>query len=341
MYPTTEVQFADHKSRAVSVWFDGHDFQSTGIAFEDYTRMQTSTHKSSGDRRLPTPEWATNYSKLRSVITRYYEYRAGLFTQQPGTERERLQRAQARIQEQKPQKLAVLDRLCAEYVEGNRTGADPARLQQLQAQIENVDTVISLIDRGPGVFVAICYFYYHVRLDSPGVSEALGGVPKPVAIRQTLNRLAHVWEDIQSGRNRRIYKSKEPKEPKYTGTLEEKQAQMRAARSVIPSSRVPLKASKPPRVKLSPEEKAAHRKKIREERFAAGLCQYCGRERRAGKTVCEHHAEYNRKYYLKHYVSKRKVGGPDAAASSSVKVEPAPGWTGPNCPDAVMAEQSR
>jgi hypothetical protein len=176
------------------------EWTSPGISFDDYSRMSTQTKKRSGRRRLDTPEWGLDQTKLRAVITRYFELRAYGRAKRynpiigVGTEQQRLAGAQKRMQADKPKRLALLDKLCVEYVALKRDGGDPARIHKLAQLIEGLDTAICLIDRGPAVFVAMVYFYYSLRYDSVGVAEALG--IKPPAVRQTLFRMARVWDEM-------------------------------------------------------------------------------------------------------------------------------------------------
>jgi predicted nucleic acid-binding Zn ribbon protein len=193
--------FAGRKRLAVEVEFHGNEegFDAQSIAFEDYVRCQTFTKKQSGDRRLPTPEWALNDAKLRALVTRYYERRAQFDGPQPGTEQERLARAQQRLLDRKPEMLATVDKLCEEYVYLKRDGGDPDRLRTLEIEIQGIDTTLGLIDRGPGVLIALVWFYYRAGLDSVGTSVALSGIPSPMSVRQTLWRLHRLWELMLSG----------------------------------------------------------------------------------------------------------------------------------------------
>src|SRR3954471_1315626 len=80
-----------HKARLpVSAEYDGQEFSSPRIDFSDYSRMSTQQHKQSGERRLPTPEWALRPDLLRSVLVHYVERRVGFRKPTPGTESERL-----------------------------------------------------------------------------------------------------------------------------------------------------------------------------------------------------------------------------------------------------------
>jgi hypothetical protein len=177
------------------------EWTSPGIAFEDYARMSTQTKKQSGCRRLDTPEWALDQTKLRALIVLLFEgrafgrakkYRAVVGV---GTERERLRRAQSKMFADRPKKLAILDGLCIEYVTLKREGGDPARVRKLESIIEGLDTSIRMIDEGPGMVLRIVQLYYSVRLDSVGVGAEVG--IRPPHVRQTLHRMARVWDELK------------------------------------------------------------------------------------------------------------------------------------------------
>jgi hypothetical protein len=196
-------QFAYRPNSPVHAEVNGDgEWDSPGFAYEDYARCHTETKKQSGCRRLDTPPWALDPTKLRAVITRYFELRAfGCHVRKypiVGTEKERLARAQEKMLADKPKKLAVLDGLCVQYVALKRDGADPAQVCKLGQLIEGLDTTICLIDRGPSVFAAMVYYYYSLRMDSVGTAEALG--LKPPAVRQTLFRMATVWKELNGPR---------------------------------------------------------------------------------------------------------------------------------------------
>jgi hypothetical protein len=63
-----------HKQLAVSGTFDGHEMQTTGLSFSDFTRMQTRTHKPAPFRTVP--EWALCDQTTRAVIIRSLDNRA-------------------------------------------------------------------------------------------------------------------------------------------------------------------------------------------------------------------------------------------------------------------------
>src|SRR5438445_12527679 len=49
------------------------EVDSTRIAFDDFAKMHSITRKQHGERRLDTPSWATNNTKLRKLIVRFTE----------------------------------------------------------------------------------------------------------------------------------------------------------------------------------------------------------------------------------------------------------------------------
>jgi hypothetical protein len=190
--------FGDRKRAPVSSRFDGHEMQSNGLAFEDYARMRCTSRKLDNGRRLATPEWATADIKTRALIVRFMELRAGFRKPTPGPEHERLQRAQKSIMAEKPNLLALLHKLCAEYVVLKRDHVDLRRQRALEIQIQNVDTRLCLLTRGPALIAGIIFCYYRLGLDSCGVSAHLDGVLKPPSVRRTLWKLTKTWERMQS-----------------------------------------------------------------------------------------------------------------------------------------------
>jgi hypothetical protein len=174
----------------VSAEIDGDGEWSTpGLDFCDYARMNTQQRKQSGERRLPTPEWANDWSKLRSLVVRAWELRAGFNYPRPGTEKERLAVAQAHLMKDRPAKIALLERLCSEFV----GTMDPSRRHRLEICIKALDGQIVISDRGPGVLAAMVHQYYGFCADSVGTANELGGI-SPQSVRQHLYRLHRVWD---------------------------------------------------------------------------------------------------------------------------------------------------
>ena len=193
---------AARRSYPVNAEFDGDAFSSTGISFEDYSRMTTQQRKQSGERRLPTPEWGNNDLLLRSLLVSYLESRARLRGRQPGTEKERLERAVQHIAAANGRIKSVLQKMCDDYVALRKNGTDPARLEMLQQEIENYDSTLRVNANPAAIVLGIVRYYYRVGLDSVGVAYELG--LKPPAVRQTLWRLHRVWKRMHEWRGPRM-----------------------------------------------------------------------------------------------------------------------------------------
>lgn len=195
-------QFADpiRLQRPVSVRYRGNgEWDATGLDFGAYNFMQTSKRKQSGERRLATPEWAMNDSLLAAVVIRYLELRANLLRQQPGDLTERLTRVSERLKKQTERQLAVIDKLCSEYV----ACADPSRRNLLMTEIQNLDTTVR-VDREPWVIPVIVKAYYRECCDSVGCGERVGFSSPHV--RQILYRLGTVAKRMAAGTDARTFK---------------------------------------------------------------------------------------------------------------------------------------
>jgi hypothetical protein len=183
---------------ALSLSFDQHAFagkrarpvsKTTGISFEDYSRMETFSHKSRAERRNETPIWARNNALLISLLVRFMENRAQI-APGTGTDQERLERAARQRKRKLPELKRTLKKLCARYVKLRR----PKRKRVLGSEIEAIDSSIVLIKRGEACVVLRCiYLYYRSELNSVAVSQEIGGI-KPPAVRQLLWKLNRVWE---------------------------------------------------------------------------------------------------------------------------------------------------
>ena len=204
-YVQPEVQFGDRHASPVHADFGaGGEVTSTGIAFEDYSRMQTRLKKSTtGARRLAPPPYATNDADLRRVLVAYLERRAFsknernlLHTVQPCSEIQAINRAEQVLHSTKKQKLeATLVRLSHEYVALKKSGnADPKHLKKLEAEIQNVDTSLRVNRKAAAVVVGVLYYYYRCGMDSVGVGAEIGITP--IHVRQMLKRVSDTWEEI-------------------------------------------------------------------------------------------------------------------------------------------------
>jgi hypothetical protein len=179
-------------------------WESNGLDYGDLSRMATHTsNKPDKSRRFPTPAWVHDDSIVCEVVTLFMEERAHLVFCNPTTVRntregsvfQRLERAQSRMLESRPQLKRTLTDLCARFM------TEPENRKMLSILIENVDTQLRLIERGPAIAVAVLHYYYRMGIDSVGVGIELG--IKPVHVRQLLHRLNKtykVFEGIREGR---------------------------------------------------------------------------------------------------------------------------------------------
>lgn len=223
------------KNYPVSAIKTQEGWTTPGLDFGDYSRMSTQQRKQSGERRLATPKWAVNNEMLQELLVAFMEERAGFRKKQKGTLLVRLERAKAAIINQRPNKIAILDRLCAQYVNLKRFGFKPDisdeearfmaedvfgrafmfasdpdtrlgarevltdnKCRDWEIEIEGLDTYLRVHETGGAATIAsIVYLYYRVGLDSVGVGAELG--LKPPHVRQTLWRLfetaAKLWPD--------------------------------------------------------------------------------------------------------------------------------------------------
>lgn len=242
--------FAGKRSHPVSATITATGWLSNGVSFDDYSRMSTQTRRASGERRLPTPEWAMNNPMLRRVLVQFMEERA--FSKKErlklkGGLKERLERAKEKIATKRPAAIVVLDRLCGEYTEIKSKGLKPGmtdaewnaskaqpymnfaegearyqdeqkRLRQLEIEIEGIDTYLRISENGGADIVAAAvYLYYRTGLDSVGVGAELG--LKPPHVRQTLWRLHQTAKKLLADGKFKEIVTKKTEPTKKTGRL--------------------------------------------------------------------------------------------------------------------------
>lgn len=193
--------------------------RETQISFTDYSRMHTfQPAKPFSGRRSTPPEWAVRDDLLRVTLVRYMERRAAgggirSLRPQPGTLRERLQRAIASIDAQVAHRRETLARLCREYVAlKNRPGRGRKprrRLRQLEVQIENLDTLLRFTEKlgGAGTILRVVHLYWRCGLDSVAVGQLVG--LRPPHVRQLVYGMSLVWKN--SSRSARIRRRRKPR----------------------------------------------------------------------------------------------------------------------------------
>jgi hypothetical protein len=171
----------------VHVEFTSDGFHSTGISYDDYKGMSLMKRKAVTERRLPTPEWALNDTKLRDVMVAFIETRAGFRKLQNGTPQVRLSNANKRRLANKPRLVETLTKLCRDYAALKKSGKDPERLKQLGIEIESFDTQLRFLGKEDEMVAGVVYRYYRLKDNSVEVAAALG--MKPPHVRQVLWRL--------------------------------------------------------------------------------------------------------------------------------------------------------
>jgi hypothetical protein len=155
--------------------WDGHEYRSGGLAFEDYARMHTETRKVAGGRRGLDRDWVYSNTKLRMVITRAMEIRAGFRTPRPGTEAERLVAAQKAIQERVcPSLKEALARTCGRYALMKKAGASVSALEKMETLIKGMDTQLCTASRIAAITAGVIYGFFIRGEDSVAVADSLG-----------------------------------------------------------------------------------------------------------------------------------------------------------------------
>jgi len=181
-----QYQFADRAQQAVHADYVGAgEFESTNIAYEDYTRMHTERHVLAPGRREDAPDWVFNDLKLRDVVVRCVEcraYAARIKTYKPqGTHVQRLARAQQTLASLRPELVKRIDRLCATY---NSVAGDPVARKYYGQKVEEVDTQLRFIDNPALLLVGVAYHYWRSGLTSAEIGQQLG--VKPPHVRKLL-----------------------------------------------------------------------------------------------------------------------------------------------------------
>jgi hypothetical protein len=171
---------------------------ATCLSFNDYDNaMHTDYRVLAPGRTKDAPFWAANETALRELLLCFLEGRAFLKRVTPtGTQKERLERACAKLNERVPQKVKVLRDRCRRYVEMRNSDApDGERLRMAAIEIRNLDTEIRTTARLAEIVVGVVFFYHRCGLDSVETAERLH--LSPCGVRQILWRLARTWERMK------------------------------------------------------------------------------------------------------------------------------------------------
>jgi hypothetical protein len=193
-----EQQFAHLGQKPISVRFDAHGVAtSSGIDFDSYSRMQTTKKGYVWFWRTGIPDFVMKPAKLREVITRAVEIRAGFHKWHSAlTQQERLVVAQKALDEKREAKIATLDSLCARLLRWRAHEPRPV-VAKLESAIENIDTALRVDENAAAFIAAILFLSYRVRMNSTQVARELG--LKPPMIRQILYRCNIIARHIESG----------------------------------------------------------------------------------------------------------------------------------------------
>jgi hypothetical protein len=194
-----EQQFADLGNKPSSVTFDSHGVvSSTGLSMSDYGRMQTTAKSYVWFWRTGIPDFVMKPAKLREVITRAVEIRAGFRAWPvPLPQQQRLVVAQKALDEKREAKIATLDSLCARYLAAHEALEPRPVVAKLESAIENIDTALRVDENAAAFIAAILFLSYRVRMNSTQVAHELG--LKPPMIRQILYRCNIIARQIESG----------------------------------------------------------------------------------------------------------------------------------------------
>jgi hypothetical protein len=199
----------DKKTRAVSATFTGGEtgWDSNGISFADFGSMHVQKRQQARERRLKTPQWATNDRELRELALRYSETRLYLHDH-TGTFEERMSRIKAAEKTQITNLSAKLDKQVLNYHREMTEGsASPERLDLLAEHLQGLDSTIAFLQRGSVLMtLAVVFFYYRLFYDSTLVANELG--IRPPHVRALLARLhttaiAHLGYSADEGHWRR------------------------------------------------------------------------------------------------------------------------------------------
>jgi hypothetical protein len=202
----------------------GEEWESPCLDFADYQRCYTASHKLNSGRKSTPPSWAQDDKKLRSVLVRYIEVRAGLRPQQTGSEAERIIYAEAILRSALPRCEAKLTELSQAYVRQKNAGYPAEALRRLAINIENLDTVIRFNNQIAAKTLMAAHLYFRCGLNSKEVSDEIG--MKPPHVRVLLYRMRTVAWQLGFG-----------DKPKFEGKRESKAGQ--TARIARPELRAP------------------------------------------------------------------------------------------------------
>jgi len=196
---------------------DGEQVCATGLSFSDYSRMQTRVRKGASHFRTGIPAYALDDEKLREVVVRAVEMRAGVPDKLvKGDHAQRMEFAHKRLLAQVPMIEKRLENLCHRFVERVQSGPlSFEERQRLERRQQELDSRLMMVARLPAIITAVLYLSYRVGggMDSVGVSSELGCV-KPPTVRQILRRAKLLADRIERGESRRRRRTGRPHKEK-------------------------------------------------------------------------------------------------------------------------------
>jgi hypothetical protein len=194
--PAYRLDKPNHGSHPIRCALTAEGFVSpTGLSFDDMSRMTTSGRSQLKGKRI-IPDFVFNDLKLREVVVRCVELRAGMCKRSPaGTLQERLVRAEAALQHRRPAQIRIYDNLCLRYLEAQQA-RDP-RAEKLLQEVENADTQLRTNETIAGVIASILFLSYRVNLTSVEVAAEVH--LKPPMVRQILHRCRRIAAALEAG----------------------------------------------------------------------------------------------------------------------------------------------
>jgi hypothetical protein len=170
--------------------------ESNGVDWGDFNRMGSISHKLNAHRRN-FPAWAMNDAQLRAVMVRYVELRACFKRPQPGTDAERLKRAEALLAARTLVAQATLTKLCKEHLALKRSGGDAGYIRKLGEEIEGIDTAILINKNIAGIALRLAVLYWRQGFNSVECASEVH--LKPPHCRMMLMRLCTVAAQLGLG----------------------------------------------------------------------------------------------------------------------------------------------
>ena len=201
------LHFPQHVSSGskypVSARFDGHEFESTGLDFGDYSRMRQSSHVLAPNRRYETPEWAVNDALLGKVLVAYIEARASIgrsctFQNSDQSDRQRIEAAKKQLIANDALLKATVVRLSQEFFsliqKPELSEEEEQRKRKLNVEIANYSTTMRVNHDIVMVVLGIIYRYYRQGFDARTIADEMH--LRHDHVRMVLWRLQRRWEKL-------------------------------------------------------------------------------------------------------------------------------------------------